>query len=440
MADPNPSIWNHDDSLEITAINFGTGNAGTYRELEAGKEYHIWNDKKKVLTSSVMTSVKITVRDSDGLEVENITIQKWVEIKSLTIHAGSDGGAAVVGDYDDDDMADFQPVGKEGYLGIGDIPYDCYRIVMIRVNIPTSALETGVTFKIYVTNQQPSSPISKWFTGLFGDGVVNTGNKLEVTNPAGDDRDIEIASGWALINDMEIYLSATQTYTCPGDDTYKIYLTRTGVISSTTGDIPTNSIQLATVVVAAGEVTGVTDTRTFIFFGVSRNITQHFQDMMNANTSGIHALITGTGAEQEIITEITNPDYARNISITTTNNSTPTGDVTITGIIRGVEDTEDITISPGGTAYGNKAFDTVTKITIPAGVDAADNVTVGFSDKIGLSNPIAGASNVFKKKVNNEDKTGELAGNVNATYHTVDCATVALYQDMELRYICISTF
>ena len=118
MADPNPSIWNDDDSSEITAINFGTGDAGAYRELEAGKEYHIWNDKGAVLGSSDMTSVKITVRDSDGLEVENITVQKWVEVKSLTLHDG--GGGAGVGSCVDDNMADFQPVGKDGYLNLGE--------------------------------------------------------------------------------------------------------------------------------------------------------------------------------------------------------------------------------------------------------------------------------------------------------------------------------
>ena len=262
MADPNPSIWNDDDSSEITAINFGTGDAGAYRELEAGKEYHIWNDKGAVLGSSDMTSVKITVRDSDGLEVENITVQKWVEVKSLTLHDG--GGGAGVGSCVDDNMADFQPVGKDGYLNLGDIPSDCYRKVMIRINIPTSALETGTTFKIYVTNQQPSSPIAKWITGLWGDGVVDTGNKLEVTNPAGADSDITIASGYALINDMEVYLSAAQTYTISTTDaTYKIYLTRAGVISSTIGAIPANSIQLASVVISGGVVTTVTDTRPF---------------------------------------------------------------------------------------------------------------------------------------------------------------------------------
>ena len=100
MADPNPSIYNAADDTEITAINYGTGDAGDYKPSSAGTEYHIWNDKGKVLTSSPMTSIKVTVRDSDGQWVENITVQKWVEVKSTTIHAGADGGS--ISGYSDD--------------------------------------------------------------------------------------------------------------------------------------------------------------------------------------------------------------------------------------------------------------------------------------------------------------------------------------------------
>jgi len=437
--DPNPEIYNAADDAEITAINFGTGDAGGYRPDADGTEYHIWNDKVAVLGSSKMTSVKITVRDDDGQELEPLTYQQWVEIKSTTIEAGEDGDG--VGDEVDDNMADFQPVGGSVYLAIGDIPSDCYRIIFVRVNLPTSALEAGVTFSLYVTNQEPSSPISAdWITTLFGDGVAYIGDKLEVTDNAGDDSKIDIASGYALINGITVYLSASQTYTISTDDaTYKIYLTRTGVISSTTGAIPANSIQLATVVISDGEVDSITDARTFIFHEFSSSHCMHFQDLLPADADGVHAAIAGNEAEQEITTEITNPDYARNVSITTTNSDTPSGDVTITGIVRGTSTTEDITISAGGTAYGNKAFDVITKITIPDGVSAADTVTVGWSDKIGLLNPITSAADVYKKKVNNADATAELSGKVSTTYHTVDCATIVNYEDMEIRYKSVLT-
>ncbi|GAG24805.1 unnamed protein product [marine sediment metagenome] len=81
--DPNPSIWNSDDSQEVSAINYGTGDAGTFLLLEAGTEYHVWNDKGMVKSSSKMICVKVSARDDNGDEVKNITKQHWVEIKSL---------------------------------------------------------------------------------------------------------------------------------------------------------------------------------------------------------------------------------------------------------------------------------------------------------------------------------------------------------------------
>ena len=171
------------------------------------------------------------------------------------------------------------------------------------------------------------------------------------------------------------------------------------------------------------------------YLNYRRIVPQHFQDMLAADTTGIHAAITGTGAEQEITDGITSPDYARNISITVTNIATPSGNGLITGIVRGVVSTENIAIIAGSTAYGNKAFDTVTMITLPAGVSASDTVEVGFSDKIGLSSKLKSISSIYKKKVNHDDKTSEITGNVSMTYHTLDCATIAANQDMEIRYV-----
>ncbi|MCK4328341.1 hypothetical protein KAX02_00705 [candidate division WOR-3 bacterium] len=436
MADPNPSIYNAADDTEITAINYGTGDAGAYKPSSAGTEYHIWNDKGKVLTSSPMTSVKVTVRDSDGQWVENVTVQKWVEVKSTTIHAGADGGS--ISGYTDDNMADFQAVGKDGYANFGDIPCDCYRKVFIRVNIPTSALEAGVTFKIYVTNQEAYSSIAKYHTGLHGNGIVyNSAGALKVTDNAGANSVVDIEKGFALISDGELYYGSGQTYTLSTDaGVYKVYLTSAGVISSTTGSIPSNAILLSWVTIAGSVVTDVVDKRDFI---MQRVISQHFQDLLAADTDGIHAAITGNGAIQNITTAITNPDYARNGSITVTNVATPSGDVKLVGIVMGKNDEESITIIPGSTACGNKPFDLISKIVIPAGVSASDTVTVGFSDKIGLDNPIVLAADVFKKKVNNEDKTSELSTKVSTTYHTVDCATVVANEDMLLKYKSILT-
>ena len=437
--DPNPSIWNSDDSQEVSAINYGLGDAGTYLLLEAGTEYHVWNDKGKVKNSSKMICVKVSARDDNGDEVKNITKQHWVEIKSLTIHAG--GSTGDPSGETDDNMTEFQPVGLNAPLAIGAIPADCYRKIMVRVKLPNSAIEGAVTFQIYVLNQEPSTPIAKWTTDLHGNGVVyRSGGAFAVSINGEDASKLDIEKGFALIDSLEGYYGAAQQYDVSGldDGTYKLYFTSVGVISSiiNTSSIPANSIELNRFKVVNGEATEVIDKRNFI---MQRVIPQHFQDLLAANASGIHAAITGTGSEQNITTGITNPDYARNSSITTTNNASPSGNVKIVGLVRGKNDEEEIPIEAGGIAYGNKAFDIVTKIVIPAGVSASDTVTIGFSDKIGLDNPIVVIGDVFKKKVNNEDKTSELSGKVSAIYHTVDCATIVANEDMLLKYKSILT-
>lgn len=166
----------------------------------------------------------------------------------------------------------------------------------------------------------------------------------------------------------------------------------------------------------------------------------HFQDVRAAIDDYIHAAIAGTGAEQEIITGITNPDVARNASITTTKDKSPSGNVKITGInARGDSASENIAIIAGGIACGNVAWATISKITLPAGVSSSDTVKVGISDKLGLSLAIINASNIIKKKVNDIDKSSEISDNVDLTHDTIDCATIILHDDITIwtkhRYV-----
>ena len=157
----------------------------------------------------------------------------------------------------------------------------------------------------------------------------------------------------------------------------------------------------------------------------------HFMDVLAASANDVHAAITGTGAEQEITTAITNPDIPRNISITNSANST--GDVKIDGVdAKGKTVSDTITIVTGGIAYGVVAFATVSKITIPAGVANPDTIAVGVSDKLGLSNIIYASGDVYKVKVNNADDP--TIGTVNTTYNTVDCATINAGDDITIWY------
>jgi hypothetical protein len=156
-----------------------------------------------------------------------------------------------------------------------------------------------------------------------------------------------------------------------------------------------------------------------------------FMDVVVASINAVHAAITGTGAEQEITTVITNPDVPRNVSITNSANST--GDVIITGVdTKGNSVTDTITIVTGGIAYGVVAFATVSKIAIPSTVANPDTIEVGISDTLGLSHVLYASGDVYKVKVNNADDP--TIGPVNTTYGTVDCATINAADDITIWY------
>lgn len=147
----------------------------------------------------------------------------------------------------------------------------------------------------------------------------------------------------------------------------------------------------------------------------------------------------GTGAEQVISPGdpgwAAQPDIKRNLTVACTNNAAPSGDVVIAGVnAKGQTISETFTIVPGGTAVGNEAFATITTITIPAGVAAADTVDVGIGSKLGLSNIIYATADVYKVTRTTGGAPAATAGDysvqgtditVNATYDTVDMATGA---------------
>lgn len=517
MALPVIRFWEFDDSAEAPTKTFAACDAGAYEPAaHPWWKIKIWNDKGGTEGSVKATSLKLTVRDTDGGTDELWTKQGWLEIKSDGVQGASDATITAAADVDigtdeltvtldiptgeeirftttntlpaplalattyyairvdattimvattlananagtqidltdvgigthtvtvyllDDAMANFKAIGLDKDLAIGDIPKGCNRTLYVRCHPPTDAIENaGITFVIRANYQEPSVPICKYHTELHGSGVwYQSTGAFAVTNPAGADSVVAIEKGIALIEGVEVYHGAAQSHTIAvGAGIYKVYITSTGVIGSTTGTIPAGSIELAWVTIAGAVVTDVVDRRNFLLQHVCP---QHFQDLKIAAVDGIHTAITGTGAIQNITAGITNPDYARNSSITASAGAAA-GDVKIVGIVMGKNDEEDIAINAGGIAFGNKAFDVVTKIIIPASLVNPETVTVGFSDKIGLSNPIVVVGDVFKKKVNNIDETHEISGNVSATYHTLDCDTIVLHEDMEIRYRSILT-
>ena len=266
--DPNPEIYNAADDTEITAIDFGTGDAGSFVLSSTGVEYHVWNDKGRVLDSSNMTSVKMTTRDSDGLETSSLVTEHWVELKSTTIVAGEAdvGSSGELTGISDDNMTEFQSVGASTYLSIGDIPSNCYRKVFVRVNIPTSAIEAPVTFSLYVTNQRPSTPITEWITGTRGNGIVATTGDPFAMSTTGATNPIPYNDGTALINSNEIYYGSSGSYDIgtTGSGVYNIYLSESGFISKTTGDIAINQLALYQATISSGVCTVLSDKRVYL--------------------------------------------------------------------------------------------------------------------------------------------------------------------------------
>ena len=109
-----------------------------------------------------------------------------------------------------------------------------------------------------------------------------------------------------------------------------------------------------------------------------------------ADTDGVHAAVTDTGAQQVITTGISNPPAPRNVTATAggTAGDIKAGQVIVAGT--NMEDeaiTETLpvfTVDTAGTVTGSKIFKTVTSITIPAHDGTGATTAIGFGDKLGL--------------------------------------------------------
>jgi len=167
-----------------------------------------------------------------------------------------------------------------------------------------------------------------------------------------------------------------------------------------------------------------------------------FMDILAENVDYIHAAITPDGAEH---TDTSNPDVPRNVMtrITNTDGSNPQtpdgGDIVIEGKdARGINISETLTVpnseipaSSHTDVYGSKAFAIVTKVTYYSESNSNITVSVGISDKLGLSNQIYSTGDVYKVKKNNADID---VPSVDVTNGTVDCATIANGDDFTIYY------
>lgn len=133
-------------------------------------------------------------------------------------------------------------------------------------------------------------------------------------------------------------------------------------------------------------------------------------------TAVVAATTLPSSGTTTVTTGITNPDIARNVTITG-NAVGINGSVTITGTNKnGVTMTESITASGTSTVAGNKAFKTVTSVVFPTRNNSGDTISVGTGTKLGLS----------RKLTENTVSSAHLGGTKEGTLPTVAVSSSAL--------------
>lgn len=155
-----------------------------------------------------------------------------------------------------------------------------------------------------------------------------------------------------------------------------------------------------------------------------RQLQDVFIDVAALVIDGVHAAVTQTGSAQQITTAITNPAVPRNVTVT--GDADAEGTVLIQGVTADgkVFDTtssdESIVVSAGNTVQGNVPWAKITKITIPldSSIPTAGEISIGWGDKLGLSNVIRATSDIYKITFNNAyDLLTDYT--INATYGTI---------------------
>lgn len=128
--------------------------------------------------------------------------------------------------------------------------------------------------------------------------------------------------------------------------------------------------------------------------GIDRSFIAHFHvdatKATVANTTGIHAPVSSTGENIVITDNIAQPSMPRNITATAGGIATDIKAVQV--IIEGTNYNDEVitetltafTVDTAGTVTGNKAFKTITKITIPAHDGTGATTSIGFGEKLGL--------------------------------------------------------
>jgi hypothetical protein len=124
--------------------------------------------------------------------------------------------------------------------------------------------------------------------------------------------------------------------------------------------------------------------------GRSRILSYSFGAPALGATTAVHAAVTDTGSQQVVTTGITDPVVCRNVTATAGGTSTDIKAITVTVAGTNIwgqvisEVLPAFTVDTAGTVVGNKAFATVTSITIPAHDGTGATTAIGTGAKLGL--------------------------------------------------------
>jgi len=174
----------------------------------------------------------------------------------------------------------------------------------------------------------------------------------------------------------------------------------------------------------------------------SKPITDHFMNVLAASVVHVHPAIVPNGLTK---TAVSSPDVPRNTMIRITNThatlaQTPSGgNIVVKGTsARGKPFSETLTvpatpIPAGGTldVFGSRAFAIVSQLIYYTETNVNITVSVGTSDRLGLSNIIHYAEEVFKIK---RGTVSMPVGVVDVVNRTVDLAPITSGDDITIWY------
>lgn len=140
MAVPVPAFYESNDVDVINAGNpiaFGLISKGTvsYPTDTAKRQIHLWNDKGGGAGSVEMSSVKIGVKDSDGMNTGEFITGTALNGLQPFFEGRSDGAQGTP----DDAQSAWQVIGGDVYRDIGNIPSNARRTVLFRIDTPGDA-------------------------------------------------------------------------------------------------------------------------------------------------------------------------------------------------------------------------------------------------------------------------------------------------------------